>query len=107
MSTTPSEAGDAAALAAIRSALANARSLSAEEEREFFQFRSTARVRRIETLCRERRGRLIFRLIGRGGADLPCHPIEWSNRQALRKFQRTLGRIFRQPPSPTRGVQSR
>lgn len=91
----------------MRSALANPRPLTSSEEQTFLRFRSSALVQRSETLRLVRRGRVVFRPARRGGADLPCHPIEWTNRKALLKFQRMLGRVFRRPPDSALGVQSR
>lgn len=107
MSTTPPGNQDTVALAAMRVALARPKSLSLEEEQAFLRFRAKAWVRRIETLSLVRRGRRVFRRVGRGGADLPCHPIEWDIHQALLKFQQLLGRVFRRPPVSALGVQSR
>lgn len=96
-----------AALAAIRAAHANPRLMSAEEEAEFYQSFRRSTIRRVETIRLIRRGELVFRLKGKRGADLPCHPLEWERRHALGNFQRALRGDIRQTPDPFLGVRAR
>lgn len=106
--TTPFETGPSAeSLAAMKMAHANPKPLSPEGAQEFHSLRSRSWLQRLATICRYRRGRMVFRVTGRAGADLPCHPAEWANHQALLRFQRLLGKVFRRPPQSALGVQSR
>lgn len=109
MTAIPSgfEPQDPAALAAIRAALANPRPLSVEDEAEFQQFLGRVRIRRIETIRLIRRGNLVFRLKGRRGGDLPCHPLEWERLNAMERYERALHWPPRQPPPSSLGVRAR
>lgn len=107
MPTTTPETIDSAALAAMREAFRHPRPVSQKEKKAFDQLRARAWIRRFETLRLIRRGALVFRINGRGGADLPCYRAEWENQKALQKFQRLLGRVFRRPPKSALGVRSR
>lgn len=101
------EPQDERVLAAIRAARANPKLLSSAEEAEFHRFRNRANIRRIETVRLIRRGTLVFRLKGRRGADLPCHPLEWERRKALETLQRVLRGDARRAPDPLLGVRAR
>ena len=94
------------AIAAMRLAHATPQPLSAEQEAEFNRFRSRALIRRIETIRVIRRGRLVFRVRGRRGNDLPCHPLHLEAQRALEKWQRQVDGDRRRP-DPSLGVRAR
>lgn len=101
------ETDESAALAAIRTAHKNPRVLSATEEQAFWQFRSRSRIRSLVTRQLTRRGRVVYRVKGRRGGDLPCFLYEWEAQKALLKYQQLTEPSSRQVPDAMLGVQSR
>lgn len=95
-------------LAAIGRAFQNPVAWTPEECAEFEAFRRRARVRRTETRFLERRGKLVYRSVGKRGADLPVHPLIWeAAKRELRFLWDPNGVQAHLPPDPMRGVRSR
>lgn len=96
------------ALAAIRQATRHPVILSEQQENAFHEFRKRASIRRYNTLCLVRRGKLKYRRVGVAGGDLPMCPVEWDLWKAHRRFIDQLAAFARrQPPASALGVAAR
>lgn len=86
-----------AALAAMRQALApeNRHELTAEEERDFQQRRARGNIERHEYIVTERRGKLVYREHGKGGADLPVPPFYRQMLERQRDFETECAKVDR------------
>lgn len=93
-SLIPPEA-EAAALAAMREALAHPRVLTADEERDFLERRAHGAIERHEYTATIRRGKLVYRTAGKAGADLDVPPYYWEMLKRQRDFETECAKVER------------
>lgn len=99
---------DPVVLAAIGRACQNPVALTPEACARFDAFRRRAWVRRVETRFLNRRGKLVYRSVGKRGDDLPVHPLIWEAAQREQRFLRDRDGVQAHvPPDPMLGVRSR
>lgn len=89
-----------AALAAFKLGAVKQPPMSADEERVFETFRSSARIGRLESnyVATKRRGEWVFRYEGESGADLTEHPLTIQCKTHEARFLTALAKLFRIPP---------
>lgn len=93
-SLIPPEA-EAAAAAAMREALANPHVLTADEERDFLQRRAHGAIERHEYTVTVRRGKLVYRMAGKAGADLTVPPQYMEMLKRQRDFETECAKVDR------------
>ena len=86
---------EAAALAAIKEVHKHPRVLTLDEERDFLERRARGAIEQYAYIATERRGKLVYRVHGKAGADLPVPPYYWERLKWLRDFETECAKVAR------------